>query len=49
MGSRIGRFLDFFSNLEMADITPSLADSHCIRTYPKDYAQSDTYCILGAI
>jgi hypothetical protein len=26
----------------MAEITPSLADSHIIRTYPKDYAQSDT-------
>ena len=26
----------------MAEITPLLADSHIIRTYPKDYAQSDT-------
>jgi len=26
----------------MAEITPSLADSHIIRTYPEDYAQSDT-------
>ena len=26
----------------MAEITPWLADSHIIRTYPKDYAQSDT-------
>ena len=26
----------------MAEITPSLGDSHIIRTYPGDYAQSDT-------
>ena len=26
----------------MTEIIPSLADSHIIRTYPKDYAQSDT-------
>ena len=26
----------------MAEITPSLADSHIIRTYSNDYAQSDT-------
>jgi hypothetical protein len=26
----------------MAEIIPSLADSHIIRTYPKDYTQSDT-------
>ena len=26
----------------MAEIVPSLEDSHIIRTYPKDYAQSDT-------
>ena len=26
----------------MAEIIPSLADSHIIRTYPKDYDQSDT-------
>ncbi len=26
----------------MAEIIPSLAESHIIRTYPKDYAQSDT-------
>ena len=26
----------------MSEITPSLADSHIIRTYPRDYAASDT-------
>ena len=26
----------------MSEITPSIADSHIFRTYPKDYAPSDT-------
>jgi hypothetical protein len=34
--------VNFFQKREMAEMTHSLAESHIIRTYPNDYAQSDT-------